>query len=192
MTSSKVAFGFRPARMRGGAVNGKALSEYRIANGFAGNIFYGDPVKQISDGTIVVASVTTDNAVGVFYGCTYVDPTTKQPQYSRYWPASVSSLDAAPKALVLDDSRATYIIGADASVSVGDIGLNFDVSNGGGSTLYGSSAFVLKASTRKGGTGLVRVVDVYPTPDNAFGDAFTQVEVRFVQHVDARTSAASA
>jgi hypothetical protein len=192
MTSAKTTFGFRPARMRGGAPNSKALNEYPIANGFAGNIFYGDPVKQISTGTIVVASASTDNACGVFYGCTYVDPTTKQPQYSRYWPASTSSADGAPKALVLDDPGATFIIGADASVSAGDLGLNFDVSNGGGNTLLGQSAFVLAAGTRKGGSGLVRVVGLYTTPDNAYGDAFTQVEVRFVQHVDARTSAASA
>ena len=192
MTSTKMTFGFRPARIRGGSPNPQALGEYRIANGLATNIFNGDPVKQIADGTIVVASVTTDHAIGVFQGCFYVDPNTKEPTFSRYFPTGVSSADGVVKALVADDERQTFIIGADASVSIGDLGLNFDVSNGGGSTLTGASAFVLKASTRKNGTGLVRVVGLYDTPDNAWSDAFTQVEVRFVQHVDARTSAASA
>jgi hypothetical protein len=192
MTSAKTTFGFRPARIRGSGPNAQALGEYRIANGLATNIFNGDPVKQIADGTIVVASVTTDYAIGVFQGCFYVDANTKQPTFSRFFPTGTSSADSVIKALVADNAAQTFVIGADASVSLGDLGLNFDVSNGGGNTLSGASAFVLKASTRKNASGLVRVTGLYDTPDNAWGDAFTQVEVRFVQHVDTRVSAASA
>jgi hypothetical protein len=83
------------------------------------------------------------------------------------------------------------IVQADASVSVGDVGLNFALTVGSGSTLTGQSAFALDAGTR-GNTGLFRLVGIYETPDNAFSgtDPYPVVEVQIHQHYFTKTSAA--
>jgi hypothetical protein len=73
-------------------------------------------------------------------------------------------------------------------VSVGDINLNFDVTLGAGSAVTVISVFGLDAGTRKETTGMVRILDIYDEPGNAFSDANPKVEVRIVQHVDADVS----
>lgn len=187
MALTKALNGFVPSRRRGSGVNSTGSSQYRIGNGQSGNIFTGDLVK-LDGGVIKAIATTTDYAVGVFQGCEYVDPTTKQPVFSNYFPSGVSSAVGQPKAFVLDDPAATYIVQADASVSVGDVNLNFDVTLGSGSTVTGNSGFGIKASTRKETTAMVRVLDSYGEPGNAFSDANPKVEIRIVQHVDADTS----
>lgn len=187
MALSKALNGFVPSRRRGSGVNSTGNSQYRIGNAQSGNIFYGDMVK-LDGGVIKAIATTTDYAVGVFQGCEYIDPTTKQPVFSNYFPSGVSSAVGQPKAFVVDDPAATYIVQADAAVTVGDINLNFDVTLGAGSAVTGISGFGIDASSRVQTTAMVRVLDVYGEPGNAFGDANPKVEVRIVQHVDADTS----
>ena len=78
MALSKALNGATPAKMRGSAPNSGGMDRYRIANGFASDIFTGDIVK-VSAGTVQPLATTTDRAVGVFMGCEYVDPTSKRP-----------------------------------------------------------------------------------------------------------------
>jgi hypothetical protein len=85
---------------------------------------------------------------------------------------------------------ATFIIQADASVTVGDMGMNFELSAiASVNTTFGKSQAVLKASTRTTASKLVRLVGLYDTPDNSWNDAFPIVEVRWVQHRDTQVSA---
>ena len=188
MTASKALFGLRPSSRRGGASNSVAQNQYRIANGLAQNLFRGDPVK-VTLGYIQRCSATTDFAIGVFQGAEYTDPTTKRPTWTNQWTSGTSVTDGSqPVAMVNDDANAVVKIQADASVSVGDIGLNFDVTIGAGNATTGASGYGLKASTRKTTTALLRVRDIYAQPDNAFSDAFPILECIWVQHADYRTS----
>lgn len=190
MTSTLAAFGLRPVRSRAG-VHGNALRRYRInPAGYATAIFSGDPVL-LTAGYLNKVSVSTDYIIGVFMGCKYNDPTTKKPTWSEYYPAntSVGTDPDGIQAMVVADPDATFAIQADASVSVGDVGLNFDVTLGAGSTLTGRSGIGLKAGSRASTSQLLRVVDIYETPDNAFSDAYPIVEVEIVQHRTARLSA---
>lgn len=194
MTATKAPFGFRPNRKVGMNVNSMGVEEYRIANGFNSNLFTGDPVKLTTDGTIVLASVSTDYIQGIFLGCRYVDSVTKQPRWSRYWPAGTSSADGTnpgPRALVMNDPNATFIVQAVASVTVGAIGLNIGVTIGTGNTLTGRSAFGVDPANGLSTTGVGpwRVMDIYDTPDNSFTDAYPILEVKLVQSAIARTSA---
>ena len=191
MTATKTPFGFEPARRQGGGVANQGMNRYAINNGYASNIFYGDPVA-LSSGFVIQSSVSSDKALGVFAGCVFNNPTNgNQPTYSRYWPTGTSVTDGSqPYAWVIDSPHETFFIQADASISIGAVGLNYPVSLGTAATVTnGRSAYLLKAASSTG-SQLVQVVDIKQTPDNAWSDAFTIVEVKWVQHRNAYTSAA--
>tara|TARA_R110000782_G_scaffold47816_1_gene104871 strand:+ start:106 stop:639 length:534 start_codon:yes stop_codon:yes gene_type:complete len=176
--------------MRGSGANSGGTTRYRIANTFATNMFSGDVVKLGSGGTVEVITTTTDHVIGVLQGVEYVDPVSRQPIFGRYWPASTSSVDATPYATVMDNPASTYTIQADATVTAGDVGMNYTVTLGAGSTMTGRSGFGLKVAGRAATTAMLQVIGLSNVPDNAFGDVNPRVEVRLVQHVDSYTSAA--
>ena len=73
-----------------GSFTGK-VRHIKIANAYNTAIFYGDFVKLVATGTVEKAAVTTAvvaGTVGIFVGCSYTDPTTKQPTYSQFFPAT--------------------------------------------------------------------------------------------------------
>ena len=190
MALNKGLNGLVPARMRGSGANSGGTTRYRIANAFGSSIFSGDVVKLGSSGTVEVITTTTDHVLGIFQGCEYVDPDSKQPIFGRYWPASTSSVDGTPYAIVNDDPATTYIIQADATVTLADVGINYTVTLGAGSTMTGRSGFGLEVAGRATTSAMLQVIGLSNVPDNAFGDANPRVEVRLVQHVDSYTSAA--
>lgn len=188
MTASAAPFGLERARRVGSQSNSTGLSHYRIGNGLATNLFYGDPVMFSggNDGTIVLASTSAALPLGVFYGAIWQDPNLDgQPRWTPYWPASTSSADSTPWGMVCDDPFQTYYIQGDASVSIGDIqAFEFDTSISAGSTVNGRSRTSLNAGSRAASvTKKLRVVGLKDIPGNVFGDAFTIVEVRFSRHV---------
>lgn len=191
MTSTLAPFGLRAARKIGGNANSTGLNTYSIDPNGALAIFSGDPVKVLVG--YVTLAATADYMQGVFMGCTYNDPVSKQPRWSPYYPAntSVGTDPYGIQALVLDDPNATFLIQANASVSAGDVGLNFEVSGTGGSTYTGNSNMYLKASSRTAGTAMLRLLGVFQTPDNTLSgaDPYPIVEVKIVQSQINRVSA---
>lgn len=196
MTATLAPFGFRLARRKGSSTNSTGVNRYRMApGGTNANVFSGDAVK-LATGLITPIVTTTDFAVGVFQGVYYNDPVSKQPRWSQYYAAntSVGTDPAGIMALVMDDPGATMLIQADASVTIGDIGLNFDVTLSAGSTFTGESGFALKAGSRTAASAMVRVVDFWETPDNQgspndVSTPFPIVEVAWVQNSQSRVSA---
>lgn len=191
MASTKRPFGLQPVRIRGGSPNSGAVNTYRVgASAGPSDIGNGDPIKQIPGGQIQACTAATDYALGVAVGFKWVDPVTKRPTWSPYLPAGTSSADSNIYVQVVDDDRATFIVQADASVTLGDQGLNFELSAiASVNTTFGKSQAVLKASTRTTASKLVRLVALYDTPDNSWSDAYPIVEVRWVQHRDTQASA---
>ncbi len=191
MASTKRPFGLQPARIRGGAPNSGAVNTYRVgASAGPSDIGNGDPIKQIPGGDIRACTAAGDYAIGVAVGFKWVDPVTKRPTWSPYLPAGTSSADSNIYVQAVDDPLATFLVQADATVSAGDLGLNFELSAVASvNTTFGKSQAVLKASTRTTASKLVRLIGVYDTPDNSLGDAFPIVEVRWVQHRDTQASA---
>lgn len=185
MSASKALFGMVPLRKVGSNYNSTAQTQYDIANATASNIFHGDLVT-IADGFITPIATTTDYAVGVFVGCEYTDPVSKQPTFSHYFPANTSSAIGNPVGFVVDDPYASFIIQADASVTAGDINSqNFEVTLGSGSTVTGNSGFGIKASSRATTTKAVRPIALIDEPGNALtgtDGAFPKLEVKIVQH----------
>src|SRR5210317_2027080 len=127
MASSAAPYGFKPINLIGGQPYAGSTRQIKIASGYATNIFNGSVVQIETDGTVglvgevgTAASQFPVGVVGVFVGCSYTDPNTKQKLFSQYWPASTVASDAM--AYVVDDPSVLFAIQADdAPANVDDI-----------------------------------------------------------------------
>ena len=96
-------YGLKPINLIGGQVFAGSTRNLPIQYGYSTNIFYGDIVK-LSRGFVNRAAITTaggSGLVGIFLGCSYTDPVTKQKRYAQNWPASTLAGDAV--AIIADD-----------------------------------------------------------------------------------------
>ena len=184
-------FGLRPSRVQGSGPNSTGFSTYRAVNNVPTALFRGDPVALVG-GTVTLAAGSVP-ILGVFWGASWWDPVTGQRRDARYLPAGTSSAaridgDTRPLVQVIDGANKTFTIQCDSTVSVGDIGWNFNtsvssVAGGGGSTIFGLSiAYLLKSSRTSAGNSQFRIVDIFKSPDNALDSAATLVEVIPVAH----------
>jgi hypothetical protein len=105
--------------------------------------------------------------VGVFLGCSYTNPLTKQKQFSQYWPGGTLAGDAV--AIVCDDPDTVFkavVCSSGTTVASGSyamIGQNYGVLDNTGSTATGNSAVALAYSaTLTTNTFPCRVVGVVP------------------------------
>jgi hypothetical protein len=108
-TDVTAPYGLKPINLIGGQVYAGSTRMYPIQYGYATNIFNGDFVKVVR-GSVTRAAIgatTASNAVtGVFVGCSYTDPVSKNKRFSQYWPASTLAGDAV--AYVVDDPDAVF------------------------------------------------------------------------------------
>lgn len=140
-------YGLLAQNLIGGQVFAGSTRMYPIQYGFATDIFYGDFVV-LSRGFITRASVSTgtglNQTTGIFLGCTFTSPTTKQKLFSQYWPASTLAGDC--EAYVLDDPDAVFkavVCSSGTTIASGAmamIGTNLSAVNNTGSTTTGNSA----------------------------------------------------
>jgi len=140
-------YGLLPQNLIGGQVFAGSTRMYNIQYGYATSIFYGDFVV-LSRGFATRASVAAgtglNQTVGIFLGCTYTNPTTKQKLFSQYWPASTAAGDC--QAYVFDDPDAVFkavVCSATTAVASGAmamIGTNLSAINNTGSVNTGNSA----------------------------------------------------
>jgi len=162
-----------------GSFTGK-VRHLKIASNYGTAIFYGDFVKTVAGGTIEKDSGTTSlTTTGVFMGCFYTDPTTKQPTYSQYYPASTVASDI--KAYVLDDPYVLMKMQGDATLAQTAIGNNVSMVQTAGSTDIGRSKNAVDSSTIVATTATLplRIIDFVDGPDSSVGDAYTDVIVKF-------------
>jgi hypothetical protein len=142
-------YGLKPINLIGGQVFAGSTREYAISYGYATNIFYGDLVGLVR-GNLERLSVTTGalgTTVGVFLGCSYTNPTTKQKQFAQYWPAGTLAGDA--QAIICDDPDTVFKAVACSGTTVvasgarALIGQNLAMINNSGNTNTGNSANAL-------------------------------------------------
>ena len=164
-----------------GSFTGK-VRHIKIASGYGTDIFYGDFVKLVSTGTVEKAAVTTSvvaGTVGIFVGCNYTDPTTKQPTYNQYYPASTAASDIV--AYVVDDPDLLFQMQADEAIAQTGLGNNVSAVNTAGSTSIGRSRNALDGgSIATTNTLPLRVVDFVDGPSSTVGDAFTDCIVTYL------------
>jgi len=167
-------YGFKPINLIGGQVYAGSTRSLPIAYGYSTNIFFGDFVA-LNRGQVVRQAITTTgalnwagtitaaagtsyatgagavvggtlNVVGIFLGCTFTDPVTKQKRFSQYWPASTLAGDA--EAYIADDPdiclRAAIVTATGGttlgSVAPAMVGQNLTGSDLAGNVNTGNSA----------------------------------------------------
>lgn len=163
-------YGLKPINLIGGQVFAGSTREFPIQYGYATNIFYGDFVTIVrglaTRGAITTA--TSSATSGIFLGCSYTNPTTKQKMFSQYWPGGTLAGDAV--AILTDDPDTifrTAVVTAQGGSTIGSanialIGQNVDASNLAGNVNTGNSSngVVQKAATPALTAAPLRVIDV--------------------------------
>ena len=147
-------YGLKPVNLLGGQVFAGSTRMYEIPYAYATSIFYGDFVS-LTRGAIARATVASgtglNQTVGVFLGCTYTNPTTKQKLFSQYWPGGTQAGDCM--AYVSDDPDAVFqavVCSSGTTIASGAyamVGQNLSLINNTGSTATGNSANAILAPT---------------------------------------------
>ena len=130
-------YGVKPVNLIGGQVFAGSTRNLPIQYNYGTAMYYGDLVT-LSAGYTVLATYpvsTTNTTVGVFLGCYYTNPTTKQRQFAQYYPGNVTAGDI------------TAIIGDDP-----DQVMKVAVTTTAGGTTIGSASSILVGANMAGGT----------------------------------------
>jgi hypothetical protein len=188
-------YGLRPVNLIGGLPFAGATRAIPIASNYGTAIFYGDVVQYKNDGTLIITTLQNQTSpvagvVGVFLGCSYTNPSTKQKLFSQYYPGSIVADDI--EAYICDDPNALFkvvnVTGATADgassgllpayVSRGNaIACNAELVLNTGVTTTGNSrmgVFINNVTTILP----IRVVDVVPDTKNTSGN-FVEFIVKF-------------
>jgi hypothetical protein len=164
-------YGFLPINLIGGQVFAGSTRMYPIQYGYATDIFYGDFVKVVRGSLtrVSIESTTSSNALtGVFLGCSYTDPVSKDKRFSQYWPASTLAGDAV--AYVCDDPDSVFkaaVCSSGTTMASGAyalIGTNLACINNTGNVNTGNSKNAILAPTDTPVTSILplRCVGVVP------------------------------
>jgi hypothetical protein len=174
MSSTNAPFGLRPAYHPSGLDRATVLAD-GILSGYSTAILKGQPVKMDTTGQIQVAAAG-DAFLGAFDGVEWTD-TTGRRRVSNYWPASTAYQTGSCLAYYYDDPNIVYEIQAAGSLAQTSIGDEADLSNTtAGSTTTGLSQCTLSTTLKgAGNNGQMRIINLAPYADNAWGDAYTVV-----------------
>jgi len=180
MSTTSAPFGLRPAFFPTGLERAQALTN-GITSAYSSDILKGQPVKY--NNGVINPVTSTEAFVGAFSGVEWTD-TTGRRRVSNYWPANTAYQTGSCIAYFYNDPLIVYEIQADGSVAQTSIGDNANFSNlTAGSTTTGLSQCTMSATLTGTATfGQLRIVDLAPYADNAWGDAYTIVRVQVANH----------
>lgn len=104
-------YGLEPINLIGGLPFAGATRQIPIGNNYGTAIYNGDVVQLNSSGNVIITTLQNNAApvngvVGVFLGCSYTNPATKQKLFSQYYPGNVVADDIF--AYVADDPNALF------------------------------------------------------------------------------------
>ena len=178
-------YGLKPVNLIGGQVFAGSTRLMQIASGYATNIFYGDLVKRISDGTIEKdTGTTTATPCGIFLGVQFTNGSTGQVQQQQYYPASQAIKSGTQIfAVVADDPDTLFQVAVVSGttvisgVGISAIGNNATLVQNAGSTTSGNSAVAILDSTGTSGSLPIRIIDVVRDTATA-ADNFPEVIVK--------------
>jgi hypothetical protein len=174
--SVSAPYGAKPLNLIGGQVFAGSTRNLPIQYGYATNIFYGDVVS-ITRGFVTRLAMTTGAGaatgavgygnVGIFLGCTYTSPVTKQKLFSQFWPSGTLAGDC--QAIVTDDPDTVFkcaVVTTQGGTAIGSvattmIGLNIAASDLAGNQNTGNSSNGVLASSAATTAALPwRIVDI--------------------------------
>ena len=181
MSATNAPFGLRPAYHPSGLDRATALAD-GILSTYSTSILKGQPVKLDTSGVIQVAAAG-DAFLGAFSGVEWTD-TTGRRRVSNYWPASTAYQTGSCIAYYYDDPNIVYEIQADGSLAQTSVGAESDLSaTTAGSTTTGLSAATLSTTLAgSGNSAQMRIINLAPYPDNAWGDSYTIVRATIAEY----------
>lgn len=176
MSSTAAPFGLKPVYHPSGEIRPFTTS---ILAAYSTHIFQYSPVK-LAAGVLNLAAAT-DRAIGSFVGVQYTDATGRR-VFSNWWTGDANATDVM--AWYTQDPWTVYEIQGTGSIAQDDIGEQADWSTNdtnSGSTVTGLSNVSLGTPAAGASNGL-RIIGIAQGPDNAWGDAFTIVQVQISEH----------
>ena len=177
MSATSAPFGLRPAYHPSGLDRAQALAG-GIASAYSSAILKGQAVKYNPSVGTIIPVTGTEAFSGAFDGVEWTD-TTGRRRVSNYWPANTAYIAGSCVAYFYNDTNIVYEIQADGSIAQTALGneANLTTANlANGSTTTGLSQATLSTSLVGNTTqGQMRIVDLAPYTDNAWGDAYTIV-----------------
>ena len=162
-------YGFKPVNLIGGQVFSGSTRNLPIQYNYGTAIYYGDFVKLTTGYVEILANTISSNvAVGVFLGCYYTNPTTKQRQYAQYYPGNVLAGDIT--AIICDDPDTVFkaaVTTAAGSSTIGSassiiVGQNLAGNTLTGNATTGNSNGAIVGSTPATSTGNFRILNLVP------------------------------
>jgi hypothetical protein len=183
MSATNAPFGLRPAFHPSGLDRAQALAG-GISSGYTSNIYKGQPVQYgttANSGTLgtIIPAGTSGAWAGAFAGVQWTD-TTGRARVSNYWPANTAYTAGTCVAYFYNDVNIVYEIQADGSMAQTSIGNEYpfsNVTNGSSTTGLSQCTLASGSPAGNGSQSQMRVVDLAPYVDNAWGDAYTIVRV---------------
>ena len=173
-------YGAKPVNLIGGQVFAGSTRNLPIQYNYGTALFNGDLVT-LSAGYVVIATYpvsTTNTTVGVFLGCYYTNPTTKQRLFSQYYPGNVTAGDIT--AIIGDDPDQVMKIAVSTTAGGATIGSASSIlvgANMAGGTQTGSASTgnsgmsVVGASANASGGGF-RVLNLVPDTQETFSSTY--------------------
>lgn len=196
MSSTNAPFGLRPAFHPSGLDRASALANGiqavstsgNVSAGYATTILKGQPVKMNTGGYIVVAAAG-DAFLGAFAGVEWTDSTGRR-RVSNYWPANESFTVGSVVAYFYQDPNIVYEIQSDGTLTQASVGDEADLSNTtAGSTTTGLSQATLSTTLAgSGNSAQMRIIDIAPYADNAWGDDYVIVRATIAEFQFAGTA----
>jgi len=184
MSSSASPFGLRPIYSATGTV--RPMSG-QIKSGYGTDIYQYQPVRYGLSGDsgsvegYIVPAAAGDRLTGCFMGIEWVDTTGRQ-RISNYYPASTTFLTGTTSVVYFTaDPYITYEIQGNAPLNIANIGNQYNINSATGTTPIGLSTTALDVSSAASNAQL-RVIGLSNYIDNAWGDAYTIVQVQISQH----------
>lgn len=185
MSNTNAPFGFLPFGQNAGPVTNYALDRRKILYSYGTKLHRGTPVIDAA-GYINVATASTVQMAGVFWGCEYYNPATNRWIWSKYWPAGSPSGTVDAVALIISDPTVQFLVQTDgtSAVTAASIGNNIQLVAGTGNDTTGISGFTASHTPATTNTYPFRMVDVYsavaPPGQNGTDDtsAYNQIIVR--------------
>ena len=166
-------YGYKPVNLIGGQLYAGSTRNMPIQYNSTNPIYFGDLVQLVAGYADVITYPLNTTAshltVGVFMGCYYTNPSTKQRIWSQYYPGTVLAGDIT--AIVADDpdivlqcavatGAATGVVGSASSLLVGS-NMVGTTTSGSASTGNGTGG-VVAASAAAATTAGFRVLSLVP------------------------------
>ena len=147
-SNTNAPFGFRQYQGNGSAPTYEQITVPLQYN--ATNIFFGDPVVALTDGTYTQASSNSaaNGIGGIFVGCKYLSVAQKRTVWSNYWPGSDVASGNYVEAYIVNDPNAKFIAQSDSTgLTLAAQNANIGFAIGTGNTASGISGAYLDSTT---------------------------------------------